>query len=131
LLSLKNPKMEIMEKNLKKVIKFIEKYGIIREGKMKKRKKRYTIKQLKRFYREELDIIFREKLEDYEYKTILSCPIKTMDWFNCSSEFVPLCHYFDIFDTLGRREIGKIFGMTIEINKQKEMIIKLKQLQKK
>jgi len=91
----------------------------------------YTKKGLWRYYPKLLHEIITDAFKEFEYKTVLSCPVNKVDWFRCNDSFIELCMYDDLVGLIGKYEIGRIHGKTIEINKKGELVIKIKKLEKK
>jgi len=98
-----------------------------------KKRKRYTKKQLLRWYKEEIKEILTEKLKTYKYVTKIVVPMKLQDFFMCNNHFLTLCQYADAVRPLLDNEIGQMFNNKIVItkSKKKEVLIKFDKLVKK
>jgi len=98
-----------------------------------KRKKRYTKKQLLRWYKEEIKEILTEKLKTYKYVTKIVVPMKLQDFFMSNDYFLTLCQYAEVIRPLLDNEIGQMFNNKIVItkSKKKEVLIKFDKLVKK
>lgn len=91
-------------------------------------KKRFTKKQLKNWYKDEIKEIFQEEIKSYKYRTVLVCPVNTLDWFKSNDSFIEISRLGCIIQGLCKNDEGMIYGTHIQISKRKKMVIKLKKL---
>ena len=93
-------------------------------------KKRYTIKQLKRWYNPELDQIKKEFIKNYEYQTRIEIPIKFKNQIFSNELLISILQLKDLLIPLVTGEIGKIFNAKLILTKSKKdkIIVKIDKL---